>query len=562
MAYDGLMTWAMVREFNHTILFGKIEKIYQPESDELVFHIHGKQQNYKLYASVASSHARVHLIEENPVNPPAPQSFCMLLRKHLQGGRITEITQKDSERIMEISVETLNELGFQVSKKLIFEIMGKHSNIILTDIASGKILDSIKRISIDVNRVRQILPGMLYQYPPRQDKIPFKEILPEQLNGLESNGKILLKNISGISPAFADELAIHSDRWQFFRHVKEQIEQDQISPRVYLDEKNIPQEFYLLPLTDWEAGCQVQTFDTLSRCLEFYFNQKTSSNRGRQKARDLIRSVTASLDKMYLKKQRLSEDILKAQNSENLRLFGELLTANIHLIKPGMKEVEVTNYYDGSKLSIPLDVRLSPSKNAQHYFKQYGKSKTAVKEKQIQLKENENEIHYLESVLSYLENTDDINEIESLRAELAETGYIHRKKQAGGFREKKYKPAPHCYTLSNGMTALVGRNNRENDILTFRTAGNKDLWLHTKDIPGSHVIVQSGGAALDEKSLFEAAAIAAYHSKGRSSENVPVDYVPVRYVKKPAGAKPGMVIFTNNRTVWVNPALPEDSDKK
>ena len=561
MAYDGLVTWAMVQELHHTILLGKIEKIYQPEADELVFHIHGKQGNYKLLASAASAHARVHFIEENPVNPPAPHAFCMLLRKHLQGGRITSIEQKDSERIIELSVETLDELGFHVSKKLIFEIMGKHSNIILTDIASGKILDSIKRVSIDINRVRQILPGILYQYPPKQDKIPVREIQPEQLEAMEKNGKNFLRNIAGISPAFADELAEQEKPFSFLQDVRERIASSRISPRVYLDEKGNPQEFYLLPLTEWEDVCQVKTFPTLSGCLEFYFNRKASSNRGRQKAHDLIKAVTGALDKMYLKKQRLAEDILKAENSEDLRLFGELLTANLHLVKPGMKSVEVTNYYDGSTISIPLNVKLTPAKNAQHYFKQYGKAKTAIKEKQIQMAENENEIRYLESVLSYLENTDDIYEIESLRAELVETGYIRRRKQAGGFREKKYKPSPHKYVLSNGMNVLVGRNNKENDILTFRTASNKDLWLHTKDIPGSHVIVQSGGAALDEASLFEAAAIAAYHSKGRSSENVPVDYVPVRYVKKPAGAKPGMVIFTNNRTVWVNPALPESPDK-
>lgn len=269
-----------------------------------------------------------------------------------------------------------------------------------------------------------------------------------------------------------------------------------------------------------------------------------------------MKSVTSALDKMYLKKQRLSEDLLKAENSEELRLFGELLTANLHLIKPGMASVDVINYYDGSTITIPLDIKLSAAKNAQHYFKKYGKSKTAIKEKQIQLEENDNEITYLESVLTYLENTEDINEIESLRGELVETGYVRKKKQIGGFKEKKYKPSPYKYTLSNGMTVLVGRNNKENDILTLKTAGNKDLWLHTKEIPGSHVIVQSGGTELDAQSLFEAAAIAAYHSKARTSENVPVDYVSVRYVKKPTGAKPGMVIFTNNKTVWVNPALP------
>lgn len=560
MAFDGIVTRAMVRELQDRILLGKIEKVYQPEADELVFHIHTKNGNVKLLASVGSAHARVCFITENPVNPPAPLAFCMLLRKHLQGGRITEITQKDSERIIEISLETLNELGFTMSKKLIFEIMGKHSNIVLMDIASGKIIDSIKRVSFDVNRVRQILPGMIYQYPPSQDKIPFLEISAEQLEALPADGKAILRSVGGIAPAFAEELALRAgvQRSGYLSDVLAAIESpNHADARVYLDESGAPIDFYPVPLSELEKNCRVERFGDLSSAMEFYFGKKESSNQGRQKSHDLIRSVNALLDKMYLKKKRLSEDLLKAENSEDLRLYGELLTANIHLIQPGMKSVEVTNYYDGSTLTIPLDVKLSPSKNAQHYFKKYGKSKTAIKEKQIQLDENEAEIKYLESVLSFLENTDDVAEIESIRAELVETGYIRRRRQAGGFKEKKYKPVPYRYTLSNGMSVLVGRNNKENDILTFKTAGNKDLWLHTKDIPGSHVIVQSGGAELDEEAVWEAAAIAAYHSKARTSENVPVDYVQIKYVKKPAGAKPGMVIFTNNRTVYVNPAVPK-----
>ena len=560
MAFDGIVTRAMVRELQDRILLGKIEKVYQPEADELVFHIHTKNGNVKLLASVGSAHARLCFITENPVNPPAPLAFCMLLRKHLQGGRITEITQKDSERIIEISLETLNELGFTMSKKLIFEIMGKHSNIVLMDIASGKIIDSIKRVSFDVNRVRQILPGMIYQYPPAQDKIPFLEISAEQLEALPADGKAILRSVGGIAPAFAEELALRAgvQRSGYLSDVLAAIESpNHADARVYLDESGAPIDFYPVPLSELEENCRVERFGDLSSAMEFYFGKKESSNQGRQKSHDLIRSVNALLDKMYLKKKRLSEDLLKAENSEDLRLYGELLTANIHLIQPGMKSVEVTNYYDGSTLTIPLDVKLSPSKNAQHYFKKYGKSKTAIKEKQIQLDENEAEIKYLESVLSFLENTDDVVEIESIRAELVETGYVRRRRQAGGFKEKKYKPAPYRYTLSNGMSVLVGRNNKENDILTFKTAGNKDLWLHTKDIPGSHVIVQSGGVELDEEAVWEAAAIAAYHSKARTSENVPVDYVQIKYVKKPAGAKPGMVIFTNNRTVYVNPAVPK-----
>lgn len=555
MAFDGIITCAMVKELQDKIYLGKIEKVYQPENDELVFHIHTKTGNVKLFASVGSAHARLHFIEENPKNPPVPLAFCMLLRKHLQGGRIVEISQKDSERIIEISLETLNELGFTVSKKLIFEIMGKHSNIILVDMTTGKIIDSIKRVSIDVNRVRQVLPGKEYEYPPAQDKLPFKAIACGQLDAIDANSKAILSKVGGISPAIASELAAKKDRYGFLQQILESIASGTFVPRVYLDEKDVPQEFHITDLTEYEDAARRMDFQTLSQCLAYYFDNKASSNRARQKSHDLVKSVTTTLDKLYLKKQRLSEDLLKAENSEDLRLYGELLTANMHLIKTGDKSVEVVNYYDNSTVKIPLDERHTPAKNAQQYFKRYGKAKTAVKEKQIQLEEVDDDIKYLESVLSYLNNTDSVEEIEALRTELIETGYIRRRKPPS--KEKKYKPQPHRYETTDGFTVLVGRNNKENDYLTLKTASKADIWFHTKDIPGSHVIVQTDGKELSESGIFEAAAIAAYHSKGRTSENVPVDYVAVRYVKKPAGAKPGMVIFTNNKTVWVNPGLPE-----
>ncbi|MGN0658354.1 MAG: NFACT family protein [Emergencia sp.] len=556
MAYDGIITCAMVHELQDRILLGKIEKVYQPESDELVFHIHTKKGNVKLYASAASSHARVHLIEENLQNPPAPQAFCMLLRKHLQGGRIVEIRQKDAERIIEISLETLNELGFTVSKKLIFEIMGKHSNIILVDMTTGRIIDSIKRVSIDASRVRQLLPGKEYQYPPAQDKISFREAESSWLDSLKGDSKEILSRVGGISPAVARQLADIPDRGCWLSRLCSSIDRGTFVPRVYCDEKGIPQEFHITDLSEFEGAAERTDFDTLSQCVAYYFDHKASSNRAKQKSGDLIRSVSSSLDKLLLKKQRLSEDLLKAENSEDLRLYGELLTASMHMIRPGDEYAEVPNYYDGSTVRIPLDPRFSPAKNAQHYFKRYGKSRTAIREKQIQLEETGKEIQYLESVLTYLQNTDSIEEIEALRSELAETGYVRRRKQQ--FKEKKYRAQPHRYTTSGGFTCLVGRNNRENDILTLKTAGRNDIWMHTKDIPGSHLIVQTQGRELSEQDIFEAAAIAAWHSKARTSENVPVDYVPVRNVKKPAGAKPGMVIFTGNRTVYVNPALPEE----
>ena len=298
----------------------------------------------------------------------------------------------------------------------------------------------------------------------------------------------------------------------------------------------------------------------MESCLEYFYSNKKSTNKLNQKASSLIRSVTSQIDKLHLKEQRLKEDLLKAENSEELRLYGELLTASIHQIEPGAKNATVLNYYDGSEITIPLDPRFSPSKNAQNYFKKYGKAKTAVKEKQIQLDSVGSELAYLGSVLSYLENAEEIDDIDALRKELEEGGYVRRRKIPGGFKEKKYQAKPYKYELPGGAQVLVGRNNKENDFLTFKLSSSKDIWLHTKDIPGSHVILRGLDKAAyepDEKTIYAAASIAAYYSKARGSENVPVDYVPIKYVKKPQGARPGMVIFTNNRTVWVNPKLPQ-----
>ena len=548
------MTRAVTTELRNRILQGKIEKVYQPEPDVLVFTIHTRQGNVKLLISAGPSHARIHFIKEAPVNPPEPFPFCMLLRKHLNAARITDVAQVGCERIIEITFETMNELGFTVNKKLTCEIMGKHSNIVLTDIESGKILDSIKRVGFDVNRVRQTLPGLIYQYPPKQEKIPFDGIGGEDVELVNSanDGKMIMSMVAGISPSFADEAATHSDRVHFIEESASIAKSGDITPRMYLDDEGSPREYYFMPLSDYEGVCEVRTFETMSECLEVYYSLKATSNQSRQKAMDLRRAVNDLLNKKYLKKKRLSEDLLEAENSDELRLYGELLTANIHMVKQGMKSVEVISYYDGSKVRIPLDVRKSPSANAQAYYKKYGKAKTAIKEKQIQIEENNSEIEYLESVTAFIDKASSVEEVESIRQELTETGYLSPRKKSG-FKEKKARPQPLRYRLMSGMICLVGRNNKENDYLTFKMSQKGDLWLHTKDIPGSHVLVQTGGAQVSEEDIFEAAAIAAYHSKAADSGNVPVDYVPVRYVKKPAGAKPGMVIFTNNRTVYVDP---------
>lgn len=576
MAFDAIVTRAMVKELNDLILLGKIDKIYQPIRDELVINIHTKRGNKRLFASASSNAPRLHFIDYNTANPATPFAFCMLLRKHLSGGRIIAIKQKDCERIIEFSFETLNELGFTLGKKLIFEIMGKHSNIILVDTESGNIVDAIKRVSIDTSRARQVLPGMRYEYPPAQDKIGFDELAFEEFAALQPSPKIYLNTIGGISPAISRELAdmaLNRGKQEAFELIEAASQignapetnlardsRQEIKPVIYYEDKECtkPLDYHVMNLNELEESAYSRHFDSMSECIDSFFSGKVNSSLVKQRSHDLYKKVQAMYDKAVLKKQKLSEDLISAQDSEYLRLYGEILTANLHAVKPGISKVKLVNYYDGSEIEIPLDTRFSASKNAQIYFKKYGKSKTAIKEKTSQLKETQADIDYLDSVLSFLDEPENSDDIEAVRAELVEGGYLRPRKLKG--KVLKFKPSPHRYKSPSGFDILVGRNNKENDLLTLKTASKSDIWLHTKDIPGSHVILKTNGENAAADDIYCAAAIAAWHSKAKSSANVAVDYVPVRYVKKPSGAKPGMVIFTNNHTVYIDPALPKKTD--
>ncbi|MDO4393390.1 MAG: NFACT RNA binding domain-containing protein [Bacillota bacterium] len=562
MPFDGMAAYAATAELKRNLILGKIEKIYQPQPEQLLFNIHTKEGKRKLFISASASHSAVYLVEQSPENPAEPPTFCMVLRKHLSAGRITDIVQHQNDRIIEILIETVNELGFNVNKKLVIEIMGKHSNVMLVDMESNRILDSIKHISIDVNRARQILPGKAYEYPPAQEKIPFTQVTEEQLNNILLNeiqqARAIMQNIQGISPVLAETIAAADRPYVKLRNIIDTIDSGTAVPLVYTDGKGKPVDFHITDLTVYDSAYTRNEFDTLSQAAAFYFINRESSNTVKQKANDLLRLVDNHLGKLRLKTQRLSEDLHKAENSDKYRLYGELLTANLHLCKPGEKAVRVINYYDGSTLEIPLDPKFSASRNAQNYYKKYGKYKTAIKEKKLQLEETASEITYLESVIQFIDKATSVEEIEAIRRELISSGYIRYRKNSKR-PSKANKPKPISYTLSTGRQVMAGRNNNENDWLTLKYASSNDIWFHTKDIPGSHVILFTDGKEPSEEELFETAAIAAYHSKGASSANVPVDYTKARYVKKPAGAKPGMVIFTHNRTLYVNPEIPTEA---
>lgn len=573
MAYDGIVTYAITCELAEKLTLGKIEKVYQPGSEELVLHIHTRAYgNVRLFMSCNSMSARVCLTENRYANPEQPPTFCMLMRKHLQGGRITDIRQKDSERIIEVDVEAQNELGFSVCKRIIVEIMAKHSNIVLVDIESGKVIDAIKRISIDVNRYRQLLPGIMYKYPPEQEKIGFKQICEDM--ELPHDAKALMGKIGGISPAIAREMLVYCRQsndagilsTRPAARLAEIIEGiDAFSKsQVYVQEDRTPQEFHLAELHEYEELSRIP-FDSISECVEYFYSNRDSSNLVRQKSLPLLKAAQAALGKARLKKKKLAEDLLAAENSERYQLYGELLTANLHLVQPGARKVTVINYYDGQPIDIPLDEKISASRNAQKYFRKYSKAKTAIHEKQSQLEDNENDIIYLESVVQNIEASTTEEQLDAIRDELQETGYVRRRQKAAQ-RRKKSRPDPIRYQLSDGTEVLVGHNNIENDFLTFKLAAKTDVWLHTKDIPGSHVIIRlEDGRRVEDlpaELIYQAAGIAAYHSKAKDSDNVPVDFVPIRYVKKPNGAKPGMVIFTHNQTVYVKPEVGRNEQEK
>ena len=572
MGYDGIFAGVIARQLAETLAGSRIEKVTQPEPDQIILQVNTVEGRKKLLLSASPRSAGVWFTELTYENPQVAPNFCMLLRKHIQGGRISAVTQIETERIIYFDIDAIGEMGYTVSRRLIAESMGKHSNLILIDRESGRILDSIKRISIDVNRYRQILPGLDYVLPPSQGKLDFwearEEDIAERLSAnLAKHGdnadeapldKAIMTTVQGLGPAAAAELSELGTAEQMpsvIIKLRELLLRGDITPAVYCSEDGTPREVHIFPLKGIESGCVVERFDRPGQALDFFYSHRRESNRVVQRGETLTHSVNALLDKQLLKKQRLLEDIRKSENADILRLKGELLTANIHLVKPGDKSVKVISYYDCSEMTIELDERFSAAKNAQNYYKKYGKAKTAKKEKQVQLEGCCAEIDYLESVLSMIPLTESYEELELIRTELIQQGYLRGRKAAD--RKKTVKPKPRRFDVC-GYELLVGRNNTENDYITFKLGGKQDLWFHTKDIHGSHCVLLTGGAEVGEKEIFGAAAIAAWFSKGQSSGNVPVDYVPLRYVHKPNGAKPGMVIFTNNRTVWVDPKNPEE----
>lgn len=570
MPFDGFVLRAVNNELNSILSGGRIEKISQPCRDEVFFSIYSKGNKYKLLISSNASYPRVHLTSTEPENPLVPFNFCILLRKYLAGYKITEIFQPGLERILEIKCEGTDEIGDSATRFLIVEIMGKHSNIILLN-QNRKIIDSIKHIDTGTSRIREILPGRDYMYPNTQSKSSIFDpssdykirnvFLSEDNNSI---GGLIVETFSGFSPFLAREYSseVFSNKTNgdfdaaasnVMHEILQIIDSDKFTPYIILDKNKNPLDFHCLFHSHFGAD-SVKTYCGISEALNDFYNLKSVHNKITAIRSELLKSVANKLEKCLKKIQIQTKNISDSEEKDKFKLFGELINSNLYRIEEGIKEISVVNYYDVDckEIVIPLNPNIPPSKNAQAYFKKYLKAKKTCEAANIQLSQLEKEKYYLESLVFQLEESNNIHELNEIRNELVSEGIISdfiKNKKSAVFS------APIEYLSSDGFTILVGKNNRQNDHLTFKTAARTDIWLHTRNIPGSHVVIKTEKKDVPETTLVEACILAAYHSKSKNSTHVPVDYTEVKHVKKPGGAKPGFVIYENFKTLTIDPQI-------
>lgn len=571
MAFDGLSVYTIAHELNNLLADARIDKIHQPERDELIMAIRSKSGNKKLLLSCSSSNPRIHLTAIKKNNPAHPPMFCMLLRKHLAGGKILSVHQIEFDRIIAITIENKNEMGDLCKKRLIIEIMGKHSNIILVDDVN-KVIDSVKHITPDISSVRVILPGVLYSLPPHNKLNPME--LNNEFNAFEEIKqksaelhKGIYQTFNGISPQVATEIlsrsqldgSIHCSELtevqfhQLFTAIKDimnKLHRGEFDFSIYIVNGKMI-DFSSIPLTSF-TDYSKKTFDDFSTLLEYYYREKDQYNRLKQKSYDLRKMLHNNIERCYKKKNIQVKQLKDTKNREQFKLYGELITAHIYAIQKGDEHLEAVNYYseEAETVSIPLNPNFTPSENAQAYYKKYNKAKRTEEATIIQLKQTSEEIDYLESLMTSVEMAENEQDLIDIRRELYNEGYGKKPKEKG---RRQQKSNPLKFVTSEGIEGYVGKNNTQNDQLTFKTAASGDLWFHTKDIPGSHVILRSNLGEYTEQSIYEAAIIAAYYSKAKNSSTVPVDYTEKRHVKKPNGSKPGFVIYFQQKTLYVTP---------
>lgn len=571
MSLDGAFLHIVCNELQ-PLVGARVDKVYQPSREEIVVSLRTyRDGGKKIVLSANSVSARVNLTTAAFENPQQPPMFCMLLRKHLSGGRLMAIRQDGLERIVSLDFECTNEIGDIVTNSLVAEIMGRHSNIIL--VRDGRVIDSVKRITDDISSVRRVLPGIQYEAPPRQDRLCLLEAEPQQvLDAIADSPERLCKKLSavleGVSPILTREMAWYSakdvdaacnalsdsakDRLRFILgRVKSAVSGGECCFTVVSEPGGRKKDFCFINIEQYSTSMVISHENSANELLDGFFASQDRTERTRQRAHDLLKLLMNSCERVSRKLELQKKELAECSEREVFRVRGDLINANIWRLEKGQSKAVLEDFTTGEPVEIQLDPRLTPAQNAQKYYTEYRKLDTAEKKLTELIAKGQQELVYIDSVFDAASRTDSESDLAEIRRELREQGYLK-----GGVRadEKVKKTSdPLHFRSSEGFEILVGRNNRQNDQLTLKTAKATDIWLHTQDIAGSHVIIRTEGRQPGEQTLFEAAQLAAFHSKGRSGSGVPVDYVAVKFVKKPAGAKPGMVIFTNNRTLYVTP---------
>lgn len=575
MALDGAFLHHIRRELEENALEARVEKIYQPNKEEMVLLLRTRTDHFKLLISARANSARIHLTRFVPENPPQPPMLCMLMRKRLQGARLAAVEQPGLERVLRLCFDAVNELGDRITLSLYAEIMGRYSNIVFVD-EKGKIIDALKRVDADMSSERLVLPGLSYQLPPPQDKLCALEASPAEAGDRiracpegTALDKAILNSLQGFSPIAARELAyltghgaelkvgqMSEEHWLrlafFLDRTFTTIRQASGTPHMAVKPDGKPLDFTYLPIEQYGLAAIVRRQDSFSELLDAFYDERDRQDRMRVRSQDLLRLLTNTSERLTNKINKQRAELEQCARREELRLYGELISANLYRLEKGQASAEVENFYEEGmpQVSVPMDPLLTPTQNAQKYFKEYRKARTAEEKLTEQIAHAEEELAYLDSVFEELSRAETERDLSEIRQELMEQGYVRAPR---GRQKPAAAAAPLKFRSSDGFPILVGRNNRQNDRLTMKQASNNDVWFHTKNIPGSHTILVTEGRAPTETALREAALLAAWHSRGRESSQVPVDYTQVRNVSKPNGAKPGMVIYVSYNTVYVTP---------
>ncbi|ALV21237.1 MULTISPECIES: NFACT RNA binding domain-containing protein [Carnobacterium] len=556
MSFDGIFTHAMVDELRYALNNGRVSKVHQPYKNEIILVIRANGKNHKLLLSAHPSYARIQLTEIPYENPSSPPNFCMVMRKHLEGAVLEDIQQVGNDRIIHFTFKSRDELGDVQNMMLIVELMGRHSNLFLVEQDTQRIMDTIKHVPVSQNTYRAVMPGATYVTPPHQDKLnPFETTNSALIEVLENPvdlplAKKFQQAYQGLGSDTANELVYRSEEQldkfpEVVHSFIETIRLGKTAPTL----TQVKKKTFFTPVPYLSLNGESESYPTLSTLLDHYYQSKAEKDRVQQQGADLIHVVQTELQRNMKKLKKLEKTMAETELADDYRIRGEVLTAYLHELHKGQTEATLANFYDEDRpMTIALNPRSTPSQNAQKYFSKYQKLKNAIIFVTEQIRLTNEEIDYLDSVSTQLELATP-KDIAEIKEELIQQGYLKKKTKKKQKRQKA--SAPDKYVSSDGDSILVGKNNLQNDQLTLKTARKSDIWLHTKNIPGSHVIIQSNDPS--ETTILEAANIAAYFSKSQLSASVPVDLVEVKKIRKPNGAKPGFVIYEGQRTVFVTP---------